>query len=45
MNLSSKIPAAGVPMSYAQTGLKMHSRHKKLLLTTKSALVIQMDIV
>jgi hypothetical protein len=32
-------------VSYAQIGLKLQSRRKKLILTTKPALFIQMDIV
>jgi len=32
-------------VSYAQTGLKLQSRRKKISLTAKLALVIQMDIV
>jgi len=32
-------------VSYAQIGLKLQSRRKKSILTTKLALVIQMDIV
>ena len=40
-----KIQPAGKAVSYAQTGLKLQSRRKKLILTTKPALVIQMDIV
>jgi hypothetical protein len=40
-----KNPTPGKPVSYAQTGLKLQSRRKKLILTTKPALVISMDIV
>jgi hypothetical protein len=39
-----KIPTAGIPVNYAQTGLKLESRRKKKL-TAKPAFVIQMDIV
>jgi hypothetical protein len=34
-----------MPVSYAQTGLKLQTPRKKLSLTTKLPLVIQMDIV
>jgi hypothetical protein len=40
-----KNPAPGILVCYAQIGLKLQSRRKKLILTTKPALVIQMDIV
>ena len=36
---------ACTPVSYAQTGLKLQSRHKKLILTTKPVLVNRMIIV
>jgi len=38
-------PAAGIPVSYAQTGLKLQPRRKKINLTAKPALVIRMSIV
>ena len=34
-----------IPVSYAQTGLKLQTRRKKISLTTKPALVIRMSIV
>ena len=40
-----KIQPQGIPVSYTQIGLKLHSWRKKSFLTTKPALVIQMDIV
>jgi hypothetical protein len=40
-----KNSTAGKPVSYAQTGLKLQSRRKKLILTKKPALVIRMSIV
>jgi hypothetical protein len=40
-----KIQPQGIPVSYAQIGLRLQSRRKKLILTTKPALVIQMNIV
>ena len=40
-----KNPAPGKAVRYAQLGLKLQSRCKKLILTTKLALVIQMVIV
>ncbi len=40
-----KNPAAGKPVSYAQIDLKFHPRRKKLILTTKPALVIRKLIV
>jgi hypothetical protein len=39
-----KIPTAGIPVSYAQNGLKLQPRRKKLFLTTNPALVTWMII-
>jgi len=42
---SMAIVLTGIAVSYAQTGLKLQSRRKKLVLTTKPTLVIRMSIV
>ena len=38
-------PAEDKPVNHAQTGPKLQLRHKKLMLTTKPALVSQIIVV
>jgi hypothetical protein len=49
MFLTPKMAAPGIPMgpaaSWIPTGLKLQSGRKKLILTTKPALAIQVDII
>jgi hypothetical protein len=43
--LPVKNPDGGIAVSYGQTGRKLQSWRKKLILTTKPALIIRMDII